>query len=320
MTKPQAHLSRGLFSAVLDRPYVMVTFAPLFWGGNMVAGKLAVGQIDPYTLIVLRWAGALLAILPFGIRPLKRDWPQIRRAWPILALYGALGYAGFNVLMYVAAYFTSAVNSSIEQALIPVLVMLANFLVFGVRARLVQVIGVFVTIFGVVITATHGDFSRIVTLSVNFGDGLVLVACIAYAVHSLALRFRPPIHWMSFLVATFFFALLAGLIVQVLVGGFSALGTGIAGITPLGWGIVVFVATFPSILSQLFYARGVELIGANRASLFINLIPVFGTLLSVALLGEAIEPYHLATAILVLAGIVLAEWSARQSRPAGVAP
>jgi len=274
---------------------------------------MAVGQVDPYTLIVLRWAGALLAILPFALPHLRRDWPAIKHSWPILAFYGAVGFATFNVMMYVAAYFTSAVNSSIEQSLIPVTVMLGNFLIFGVRAKLLQIIGVLITIIGLLFTATHGDPSRILTLSINFGDGLVLLACIAYSAYSLALRYRPAIHWTSFLATTFTAALIAGFVYQVIFsGGFGALPTGIAAMTPKGWWIVFYVAFLPSVISQLFYARGVELIGPNRASVFNNLIPVYGTLLSIVILAEPIESYHLITGVLVVVGIVMAEVSARR--------
>jgi drug/metabolite transporter (DMT)-like permease len=313
MTKPQARSLHGLFSALYDKPYILLVLTPLFWGGNMVAGKMALGQVDPYTLIVLRWAGALLAILPFAWPNLRRDWPVIRRSWPILAFYGAVGFATFNVMMYVAAYFTSAVNASLEQSLIPVTVMLGNFLIFGVRARPLQIIGVIITIVGLMFTATHGDPSRILTLSINFGDGLVLLACIAYSAYSLTLRYRPEIHWTSFLATTFTAALVAGIVFQlVLGGGITALPTGIAAMTPKGWWIVFYVAFLPSVVSQLFYARGVQLIGPNRASIFNNLIPVYGTLLSIIILAEPIETYHLITAVLVVAGIALAEISVRR--------
>jgi drug/metabolite transporter (DMT)-like permease len=313
MTKPQAHSQRGLFSSVLDRPYLLLVLTPLFWGGNMVAGKMAVGQVDPYTLSVLRWAGALLAILPFALPHLRNDWTTIRRSWLILGFYGAVGFATFNVMIYVAVYFTSAVNSSIEQSLIPVTVMIGNFLVFGVRAKPLQVLGVIVTIIGLVFTATHGDPSRILTLSINFGDGLVLLACLAYAAYSLTLRYRPVIHWTSFLMVTFTAALVAGIVYQVLFGGgFMALPSGIAAMTPKGWWIVLYVALLPSVAAQLFYARGVELIGPNRASAFNNLIPVYGTLLSIVILSEPTENYHIVTAVLVVVGIVMAEVSARR--------
>jgi drug/metabolite transporter (DMT)-like permease len=317
MTKPQ-RVQTARFAAILDRPYLLLVLTPLFWGGNTVAGKLAVGQVDPYLLTIARWLGALLLIAPLALRTLPSDWPVIRRKWPLLAIYGCIGYAAFNALVYVAAHYTSAVNASIEQSLIPVLVMLANFVVFRVRSRPLQLLGVVLTMAGVGITASDGDLMRLAALQLNQGDAMVLLACIAYMVHSLALRFRPPIAWPSFLAGSFAFATVTGLGVQLMLGGgLQALGRHVAEATPLGWGIVAYAAVFPSILSQFFYARGVELVGPNRASLFINLIPVFGTLLSIVILFEPIEPYHLVTAVLVVCGILLAEFSAR--RPATAA-
>jgi len=313
MTKPQAMTGSGLVSLVMDRPYLLLTITPLFWAGNAVAGKMAVDQVDPYTLIVMRWFAALLLVLPFAWRHLKADWPAIRKGWLMLTLYGVVGYTGFNVLLYGAAHYTSAVNTSIEQALIPVLVILGNFVIFRVRSTALQLLGVFLTIFGVVFTAVHGDFGRLITLDINQGDALMILASISYAAYSLLLRYRPPIHWLSFLVTTFAAALVAGCVFQVMLGGgITAIVTGIAHTTPLGWTIIAYVAFLPSVVAQLFYARGVEIIGANRASLFINLIPVYGTLLSIIILTEPIEPYHLITAVLVIAGIALAEIAARK--------
>jgi drug/metabolite transporter (DMT)-like permease len=313
MTKPQALQNRGISAWLLDRPILILTMTSAFWGGNLVAGKLAVGHIDPYALTLLRWVGALLVVLPFAIPGLKRDRAALISNLPLLLLYGALGYTTFNVLMYVAAYFTSGVNASIEQVAINIFVMLGNFIIFRVRVRAIQLLGVALTIIGVALTATHGDLGRIMELDINFGDALVLLACLAYAVYSLILRYRPPLGWLSFLVATFCGAILAAIAYQLaLGGGFGVFATNVARITPAGWLIVLYVLTFPSILSQMLYVRGVELIGANRASLFINLIPVFGTLGSVLVLGERLESFHLIAGCLIILGILLAEWSARR--------
>jgi len=314
MTKPQTRSSRGLPAPFFDRPVLILVITAAFWGGNVVAGKLAVGQVDPYVLTVLRWVGALLLVLPLAVRPLRGDWPQVRRAWPLLLLFGALGFCTFNVLMYVAVYTTSGVNASIEQVGINILVMLGNFILFRIRVRPLQILGVALTIVGVALTATHGALGRLLELDINLGDGLMLLACIAYAVYSLALRFRPPLHWMSFLLTTFVGAVLAAIAYQLtLGGGLGPFFAGLSAITPLGWLVVLYVLTFPSVLAQALYARGVELIGANRASLFINLIPLFGTIGSVLVLGERLEGFHLLAALLIAAGIVLAEFSARRA-------
>jgi drug/metabolite transporter (DMT)-like permease len=298
----------------MSNPYLLLTLCSFFWGANVLAGKAAVGNIDPYALMVLRWTGALLLVLPFAIAPLWRDWAAIRRRWWLFLFYGTLGFATFNALCYVAAYYTTGFNIGLDQVTINIFVMLISFVLFRTRVRLLQLVGVAFTIAGVALTASHGDFGRILALDINFGDLLVLLACLGYAVYSVCLRWRPRTDWRTFIAATSFGAILASLVFAATFGGgLPRLAASIPQITPLGWSIAVFTMIFPSIISQMLYVRGVELIGANRASLFINLIPLFGAVGAVLVLGEKLEAYHLIAGALVIAGIVLAEWSARRT-------
>jgi drug/metabolite transporter (DMT)-like permease len=300
-------------TASIRTAYVILTLTTLFWGGNVVAGKLAVGHIEPNALMILRWTGALLAVLPFAIGPMRRDWPVIKKSWPLLIYFGAIGFATFNVLVYMAAHYTSGVNIAIEQVAVNIFVMLLNFTLFRLHVRPLQILGVLLTILGVAITATHGDLGQIFGLRVNVGDLMVIAACFAYATYSIALRWRPPAHWMSIFVVSTIGAVAASVFYQGIVGGgvmafFEQLPT----ISTQGWLIVAYTIALPSVVSQILYVRGVELIGSNRASLFVNLIPIFGTIGSVLVLGERLEPFHLAAAMLVICGIVLAEWSVRR--------
>jgi drug/metabolite transporter (DMT)-like permease len=302
-----------LADRLMHRPYVLLVLTTMFWGGNSVAGKAAVGNIDPYALILLRWTGAFLVLLPFALAPIRRDWATIQARWWLYLFYGAVGYALFNVLIYVAAYFTSGVNNAIDQTAINVFVMLLSFLLFRTAVKPLQLVGVAVTIVGVMLTATHGDLRRILSLDINFGDLLVLIASLAYALYSISLRWRPKTNWMSFLAASFFGAVLASIVFQLtLGGGVPHLVKVVPEVKPLGWLIVVYTVLLPSLVSQMLYVRGVELIGANRASLFINLIPLFGAIGSVVLLGERLEPFHFVAGGLIVIGILVAEWSARR--------
>jgi len=319
MTKTQINPSttKGSPRNPLTHPYVLMVIAPLMWGGNTIAGKLAVGNIEPATQTIIRFTLAFLLVLPLAWPHLRRDWPRIRAGFWWLMLYGALGFSAFNVLMFEAQKYTTSINVSIEQAAIPVLVMAANFTFFGVRARPLQIVGVGLTIWGIVLVATHGNPMRILDLSVNIGDILVLLAAALYAFYSLTLKYRPDIHWLSFLAVTFFGAALSAVFYQASFGGgIDAMLSGLPLVTPTGWGIVVFAAIFPSIVSQLCYAMGVSRIGPNRASLFINLVPVFGTIGSIVIIGETPQLFHFTASGFVIAGIVLAEWSARRKEPA----
>ena len=312
MTKPLTTQNRGITARLLDQPYLMLVLAPLFWGGNGVAAKLVIDEISPFLLLAIRCVGATLVILPFAWPHLRADWPVIRRHWPLLMAYGAIGYALFNVLLYIGLQTTTVVNSSIEQAALPMMILGANFIVFRVRARWLQILGVIIAISGVVLTATHGNPARVLTLDINIGDAYVIVACVTYAIYTLALKYRPEIHLMSFLGVAFSGAAITGLVTLHLFGGGVEQFATLAHASPKVWAVIAYVMIFPSMFSQVFYARGVELLGANRAAPSHNLIPLFGTLLSVLILGERLELYHYLAAAIIIGGIVLAEWSARR--------
>lgn len=296
----------------LGHPYLLLTLAPLFWGGNMVAAKLAVGEVSPFVLLAARFIGALILVLPFAGPHMWRERRLLLGSWGWFLFYGAMGFAAFNALIYAGALYTTAINSSIEQASIPVFVLLGNFLFFRVRGRPLQIVGLLLTILGVVLVATHGDLTAIAGFRFNQGDLLVLLACLIYGAYALTLRFRPPVDWLSFLGASSVGALIGALVFLQFWGGGLGTLSALAVTSPLGWGIIAYVATLPSLLAQLFFAQGVAIIGPNRASLFNNLLPIFGTILSVLILREALEPYHLIAAITVIAGIALAEISAKK--------
>jgi drug/metabolite transporter (DMT)-like permease len=310
------HAGRAsLFRVLSAQPYLLLVLAPTFWGANVVAGKLAVGEVDPFVLLLGRWTGAVLLLIPFALPHLRHDWPKISGSIWWLAFYGIFGFAGFNMLMYSAAHYTAAVNASIEQAAIPVMVLAGNFVVFRVRARALQVAGLAVTIAGVVWVATHGDPGRLLNMTVNIGDGMVLLACLLYALYSLTLRYRPAIHWLSFMFVTAFSAFVASVaFLFAFGGGVGTLLEALPQTTLIGWGCIAYVMLFPSIVAQLCYARGVEIVGPNRASIFINLLPITGTVLSVLILGENLQSFHLLATALVVIGIALAEYSIRKER------
>ncbi|MDX0552189.1 EamA family transporter [Sinorhizobium medicae] len=285
------------------RAYVYLSITALFWGGNSVAGKMAVGHVSPMMLTTLRWLIALAVILVLMTPQIRRDWQKIRQHWLQLLAYGAIGFTMFNAFLYSAVQYTSAINAVILQAGIPMLIFIFNFALFKMKASFAQVIGFTVTLIGVLITAAHGDLASLVRLSFNFGDALMILACIVYAAYTVALRWKPAMHWQSFIAAPAFGALLSAIPLLVWEIGKDA------AIIPdaTGWAIVLYAAIFPSLMSQVLYVRGVEMIGANRAGLFINAIPVFGTLLSVLLVEEIFRPFHLVALALVLGGIAVAE-------------
>lgn len=289
--------------------YLFLLSTMLVWGGNSVAGKLAVGHVSPMTLVSLRWVVAVLIMLPIGWRTIREDWPEVRRHWLLLAGLGACGFTLFNVIFYTALNYTTAINVSIEQAAIPIVIIVANFVLFRLRVRYLQIVGVLLTVIGVALTASHGDLGQLLKLDLNFGDAIMLIAVLCYSLYSVGLRLKPAIRWQSLMLALSVAALATSMpfFVWEVAAGSAVLPD--AG----GWAVILYTAVGASIVSQIFYIKGNELIGANRAGLFINLVPIFGTLLSVLVVGEQFHVYQGLALGLVLGGIALAEYSGRRA-------
>ena len=288
--------------------YTLLLLTTLFWGGNAVAGKLAVGHVSPMFLTTARWGFALVILSMIGWPKLIADWPAVRRNAAYLMALGGVGFSIFNIALYTAVIYTTAINVSIEQAGMPMLIFLMNFLLFRLRVTWAQILGFTLSIAGIALTASHGDPARLLALDVNVGDAIMIIAVIAYSGYTVALRYKPDIHWQSLMIA-----MTAGAFITSLPFAAMEFATGSV-ILPdaRGWGVIFYTTIFPSILAQIFYVRGVELIGANRAGLFINLVPIFGTLLSVLVVGEALHAYHAIAMAMVLGGIWLAETSGRK--------
>jgi drug/metabolite transporter (DMT)-like permease len=245
----------------------------------------------------------VIVMVPLTARNLSAEWPILRERWLTLVLMGIFGFTAFNGLFYVAAHHTSAVNLTIFQGAIPVLVLLGTVLFFRARILPLQALGMIVTIAGVVLVSVKGSFEILRTLALNIGDVWMLIACVFYAGYTLALRHRPAASGLVFFTSLAVIAFLSSLppLAFEMANGTAQWPT------PKGWIVLLYVALLPSLLSQIFFIRGVELIGPARAGLFVNLVPVFGALLAVVLLGEPFAFYHALGLALVLGGIWLAE-------------
>ena len=306
-------MKKAALFGLYDRPYLLMILTTLAWAGNAVASRLAVGEISPMMLTAGRWALVLGLVAVVARRAVLRNLDVLRAQWRAAALMGATGFTAFNALFYLAGHHTSAVNISILQGSMPVLVMVGALVLHRTGIRPLQGLGLVVTLAGVALVASHGDLSTLASLRLNLGDLFMLVACVLYAGYTLALRGRPGASTLAFFAGL---ALAAFVTAVPLVLAEAAMG-GFQSPTPKGWAILAYVAVAPSFLAQLFYMRAVELIGPGRAGLFINLIPVFGALLAVAVLAEPFAAHHATALGLVLGGILLAEIGARsQAFPA----
>lgn len=286
-----------------SRAYLLLAITTLCWGGNAVAGKLAIGHVSPMVLTFFRWLLAVVVIFAISIPYIKRDWPLVRPRILYFLLLGAIGFTGFNAMLYTALNYTSAINVVVVQAGIPMFIFALNYLLYRTRVSYGQIIGFVLTIVSVCLLASQGELQRLLHMTLNFGDGLMIIAVIAYSIYTIILRYKPAVNWRTLMAFSSLGALLAAIPAL-----YWEVQSG-AAIWPdqEGWIIVLYTVLFASLTAQVLYVMGVDLIGPNRAGLFINLIPVFGTLLSVLILGETLHAYQLAALVLAFCGIAVAE-------------
>lgn len=287
---------------IANQPYLLLSITALCWAGNAVVGRLAAGHIPPVTLSFLRWTFAFLLVLPFAWKHLAQDWPAIREKLGLMIVLSITGIGAFNTLQYWALEHTQALNTLLLQSAAPLVVALWSLVILGIRLTAAQAFGVALSMCGVLIILLHGDLTTLSNIAFNKGDLIFIVALIIFALYSVLTLKRPPIHGLSFLAFTF--------------------GAGAACLIPLEiWELsarpvmkldgpnlltLFYVAVFPSTLAYLCFNRGVRLIGANRAAPFFHVVPVFGSIMAMAFLGEHPQAFHFIGFALVLSGVFVA--------------
>jgi len=293
-------------------PYFSLALASLFWSGNHIVGRAIAGHFPPLTISTIRWFIPAIILWIAGHSRIRQDWPLIRQHWIIMLWLGSTGGILFTALQYVGLQYTSAVNVSILNSLVPVLIIAASALIFRDRIFLVQLLGILTSLIGVLIIVTKGKLDALLQLSFNHGDVIIIANMIVFAVYAACLRLGPKIHWMSFLFIFAFvsaigtmpfaiFELVSGRIPELNVGTIAA---------------VIYVSIFPSLMAFAAWNYGVERIGANRSGPFLHLIPLYTALFASVFLGEEILSFHIFGLLSILVGV----WIAARGHPPPKSP
>ena len=290
------------FGWLNNQPYLLLTLTALFWAGNIVLARHVAGHVPPMTLSCVRWVGAFLLLLPFAWRHLARDWPALRRRLPLMIALSATGFAVNNALSYWALQYTQALNALLIQSSGPLFVALWSLSLFGLRLTWAQLAGIAISLAGVLIIILRGDFAALAGIAINRGDLMFAGALVAFGLYSALMTQRPVTHPLSLIC----FTTGCGAI-MLLPFSIWEYSSGLT-LKPdlLTAGTLIYVVMFPSVLSYLFFNRGIALIGPNRAAPFLHLVPVFGSAMAIVLLGEQPRLFHLIGYALVLAGVAIA--------------
>jgi drug/metabolite transporter (DMT)-like permease len=285
-----------------SNPYLLLTLTALFWSGNMVLGRGIRADVPPLALAFWRWALAFVLVLPLALPHLKEQWPLLKKGWKPVVILGLIGVGGYNTFAYIALQYTSATNAVLLNSFIPVVTIAISWAFLGKHLKRLEGISVVISLCGAMTIVARGDLNVLLHLNLNLGDAWMLLAVAVWAVYTVGLAWRPSgVHPMLMLAAmtavglaallpAYLWEMAQGRQINVYLGSLASLA---------------YVGIFPSFLGYIFYNRGVAEVGANKASLFIHLMPVFGTLLSAIFLGEIPLWYHYLGIALIFSGIWL---------------
>jgi drug/metabolite transporter (DMT)-like permease len=285
-----------------DNPYLLLATAALFWSGNHIVGRAIHGVVPPIGISAVRWALPSIALFFLARAQIKRDWPAIRAHWKTMLWLGVTGGALFTTLQYVGLQYTSALNVSVLNSLVPVLIVAAGTIIFRDRITPMQLAGIATSSIGVLVIIARGDFAQLKTLQFNWGDLIILFNMAVFSIYAACLRLSPKIHWLSFM---FVFGAISALTTAPFWAWEAANGVTFH-LTPLTIGAVLYVSIFPSVLAFAAWNRGAELIGAIRSGPFLHLVPVYTAIIASTLLSEHLAPFHVVGFVLILAGVWLA--------------
>ena len=265
--------------------------------------RMTAGEISPMLLVSIRWLGTLVLLVLFARRTILEGLPTIRLHIGYTFIMGLVGLGGFGTLIYYSAYYTTAVNIGIIQGAMPAIVLVGSCWFFRTSINLVQIVGIVVTMLGVVFVSISGELENMMSLSFNNGDLMMLIAVVFYGAYTVGLRRKHNLSSMVLFASVVGWAFISTL--PLTIYEFASGRT----VWPDEnvWIIVGLIVLLPSFLSQICFIASVKLIGPARSGVFVNLVPVFASFLAVQLLGETFELYHGLSLLLVLSGIYIFE-------------
>ncbi len=292
------------------RPYLLLTLTSLFWAGNMVIGRGMRGDVPPIALAFWRWTIAFMCVLPLALPHLKTQWPILRANWRPLVFLGVLGVGGYNTFAYIALQYTTATSATMLNSFIPVATIALAFLFFGRRLSRSEAVGVVVSLAGVMVLISHGSLDTLLGVRLNLGDLWMLGAVLVWGLYTVGLQWRPAGVAPMLMLASL---TVIGLAVLAPAYAWELASGKQINLHPASLMGILYAGIVPGFLGYVFFNAGIAAVGPARGSLFIHLMPVFVTLLSMIFLDERPYAYHFMGIGLVFVGIFLT--TRRQASP-----
>ena len=305
MSTPPQHLSRHAPLTALT--VLLLLVPPLLWASNAVVGRMVRDLVSPVTLNFVRWIIAFVLLLPLAAPVLRRGSP-LWAHWKRYAVLGLLGIGLYNAFQYLALQTSTPINTTLVGSSLPLWMLAVGTLFFGARVNAREIGGALLSMAGVLLVLSRGEWRQLLGLRLVPGDLYMIAGTIAWAFYSwlLARTHEPKAvrqDWAAFLMAQLVFGLAwSGALAA---GEWTLTDAHIA----LGWPLVaamLFIGIGPALVAYRCWGTGVQRAGPQAASVFMNLTPLFAAVLSAAFLREPPHWYHGAAFLLIVGGIVVA--------------
>ena len=283
--------------------YLFLVLAALFWSGNFIVGKFAtLFEIPPLTLNVFRWISVWFILIPFTYKEIYNNLSYIKKNWLVISFMGVITISTFNSVVYFALNYTQVINAVLMLAAIPAATIVLSSLMKIEKTNIFQILGLLLSIIGIGSIISNGDIQKIISLSFNKGDLWMLVCVVTWSLYTTLLKkykFKfsqfTLIQLMVsvgilFLIPQFFYEKSIGLELNLNKAFFL---------------ILFYVVVFPAIAAYYCWQKGVQIIGPNRSTMFVQLMPLFSAVMAIIIFKEKFELYHFAGAAFILTGIYL---------------
>ncbi len=283
--------------------YILLILTTLFWSGNFIVGKAAsTYAIPPFSLNFYRWLFAGLILLPFTLNEIIKKKDYIFNNFGFFIILGITSITIFNSTVYYSLYYMQVISGVLMISTIPVWIMFISSILGIEKTNKFQILGVILSLLGVLFIITKSDLEVIKNLAFNRGDLIMASGMFAWALYSALLKKKTyeisQITLLEVVIITGLIFLIPIYILEIIFGNQIVLGKPF--ILTLS-----YVVIFPGLASFFFWIKGISIIGANRAGVFLHLMPVFGSIMAIFLFNEKFMFYHLLGAIFIIAGITL---------------
>ncbi len=286
-----------------SKAYIMLICATLFWACNFMVGKFAfISSIPPMSLVFFRWLLVWLILLPFTYREIIKHKKTILNNLPLLFFLALTSVGLFNSFTYLSLVHTQVINASLFNTAIPAIIILLCFIFKIEKTNKFQILGLIISVIGILSIITNLNLEILFTLNFNKGDLIMIGGVITWGLYSSFLKrkkFTLPLltlvhilcsFGLIFIFPQYIYEFSQGQIIEFNMNLFF---------------ILIFLALFPSIGSYYCWAGAVSIIGANRAGIFLSLIPLFSTIMAIFFYKEQFQFFHLIGAILIILGLFL---------------